>query len=239
VYLLDHSFPSPEENLACDEALLEACEAGDIDDEVLRFWESPKYFVVLGYTGKVQEEVNVAACQELNIPILRRTSGGGTVLQGPGCLNYSLILRINNSSVAGITETNEFVMQRNAAALSKVLSAPVLLQGHTDLTIGDKKFSGNAQRRKQKFLLFHGTFLLDFDLPLIARVLRTPPTQPSYRDQRSHLDFVVNIHQPTSAIKTALVEQWQTCEELQTLPQHRIVELTAEKYSLESWNLRS
>src|SRR6185295_5909726 len=80
---LDQTFPTAEENLACDEALLDWCDAGD-GPEVLRFWEPQQHFVVVGYSNRVEREVNVAACRESGIPILHRCSGGGTVLQGPG-----------------------------------------------------------------------------------------------------------------------------------------------------------
>ena len=92
---LDLTLPSPAENLACDEALLDWCENGK-GDEVLRFWEPREHFVVVGYANKIANEVNVAACEKRGIPILRRCSGGGTVLQGPGCLNYTLVLRITD-----------------------------------------------------------------------------------------------------------------------------------------------
>src|SRR5689334_4969218 len=88
---LDLTLSSPSLNLALDEALLDQCEEGS-SDEVLRFWEPREPFVVLGYSNKVLSEVNLSYCRENNIPVLRRTSGGGTVLQGPGCLNYSLVL---------------------------------------------------------------------------------------------------------------------------------------------------
>lgn len=237
VEILDYSFPSPQENLACDEAILEACENGEIQSEVLRFWESWQYFVALGYTGKVLEETDVRECQKLGIPVLRRTSGGGTVLQGPGCLNYGLVLRIEGSSVAGITQTNRFVMERNAQALTEVLRRLVALQGHTDLTLDNKKFSGNAQRRKQKFLLFHGTFLLDFDLPLIPQALRSPPVQPAYRAGRAHQDFVTNLNVPHEAVKAALIEAWQGNGVLPP-PLTRMEKLIREKYARDEWNLR-
>ena len=51
--LLDLTLPPPAENLAYDEALLNWCESGD-GEEVLRFWESPEYFVVVGYADKVR-----------------------------------------------------------------------------------------------------------------------------------------------------------------------------------------
>ena len=55
---LDLTLPSPTENLACDEALLDWCEENG-GKEVLRFWESPETFVVVGYANKIAVEVNV------------------------------------------------------------------------------------------------------------------------------------------------------------------------------------
>src|SRR5690606_16523685 len=132
---------------------------------------------------------------------------------------------------------NCFVMKRNAAALSRVLGAPVELQGYTDLTLHGKKFSGNAQRRKQKYLLFHGTFLLNFDLPLIERVLRLPPKQPEYRAARSHLDFLTNLSAAADAIKETLCKEWSATEVLRSAPRERMSRLISEKYSRDTWNL--
>ncbi|MCU0785114.1 MAG: lipoate--protein ligase family protein, partial [Verrucomicrobia bacterium] len=109
---LDLTLPTPAGNLACDEALLDWCEAGG-DGEVLRFWESPGHFVVVGYANKVATEVNAAACEAREIPVLRRCSGGGTVVQGPGCLNYALILRITaDGPTRNISAANQFIMER-------------------------------------------------------------------------------------------------------------------------------
>lgn len=239
VFLFDCSFSSPQENLACDEALLEACEAGEIASGVLRFWESPRYFVVLGYTGKVEIEANVAACAAREIPILRRCSGGGTVLQGPNCLNYSVVFPIApGESLTGITQTNRFVMERNARALSRALSTPVAVQGHSDLTISGRKFSGNAQRRKKKFFLFHGTFLLGFDLQLMAGVLRQPPVQPEYRGHRTHGDFVMNLDISAAQIKQSMEQKWGVTGVLRMVPEERMARLIAEKYARDEWNLK-
>ena len=76
----DLTLPTPEENLACDEALLDLCEEG-FANEVLRFWEPSQYFVVVGYANRVAHEVHEAYCEFSGIPILRRCTGGGAVLQ--------------------------------------------------------------------------------------------------------------------------------------------------------------
>src|SRR6266487_3675669 len=155
---VDLTLPSPAENLACDEALLDSCEAGECDG-LLRFWEAAEYFVVLGYANKAPVEVNIEACQKRGVPVLRRCSGGGAVVQGPGCLNYSLILKIpSDGPLASITETNRFIMSRHRELLESLLGRPVEAHGASDLAVDGMKFSGNAQRRKQRCFLFHGTF---------------------------------------------------------------------------------
>ena len=92
MHFLDLTLPTPEENLACDEALLLQCEQ-EGGPEVLRVWEPASPFVVVGYGNRVRENVHIAICSALGIPVLRRCTGGGTVVQAPGCLNYALVLR--------------------------------------------------------------------------------------------------------------------------------------------------
>lgn len=206
--LLDLTWPTPQENLACDEALLEACEQ-DASREVLRFWEPREHFVVLGYSSRIAADVKLPACRRLGVPLYRRMSGGGTVLQGPGCLNYTLVLRQDrHPELATITGTTAWILERHRAALSRALRRRVRLAGQSDLVIGDVKCSGNAQRRLRHSVLFHGTFLLDLDLLLMSRVLTNPPRQPAYRARRGHRSFVANLGVPASRIKQALARAW-------------------------------
>jgi lipoate---protein ligase len=238
MHWLDLTFPAPAENLACDEALLDLCESG-FADEVLRFWESMTHFVVVGYANKVASEVDVAACGTDGVPVLRRCSGGGTVLQGPGCLNYSLVLRIDaHNGLENITSANCHIMKRNAAALSKALGQTASVEGFTDLTLDGQKFSGNAQRRKRTHLLFHGTFLLDFDLPLIGRYLRPPSRQPDYRRARSHAQFLRSLSVSRDEIKRVLRSEWNAMETLSNLLEEPLKKLVTEKYSRAEWNLK-
>lgn len=232
---LDCTFESPAENLACDEALLDLCEDAS-GGEILRFWEPKTYFVVLGYSNKMRTEVHLDSCRQDKILILRRASGGGTVLQGPGCLNFSLILQINGSrELKNISTTNRLVLERHQKALSGLRSG-IEVRGISDLALGDMKFSGNAQRRKRKALLFHGTFLLDFDLPKISRALALPAKRPSYRGDRSHEDFLTNLKLPAQAVKDCLKKIWKINGSFSEIPGDGMGELLREKYSREEWN---
>ena len=206
---IDLTFPTPQENLACDEALLDECDENG-GPEILRFWEPQEYFVVLGYSNKLALEVDEISCRGVSVPVLRRPSGGGAVLQGPGCLNFSLILKIDGSlERSNVTRTNAWVMEKNRAALEGVLGEKVEVRGITDLALGDLKFSGNAQRRKRGAFLFHGTFLTDFDLPKISTCLQMPEKAPDYRKNRPHNAFVTNILTTPAAIKESLSQVWQ------------------------------
>lgn len=245
--LLDLTLPSPAENLALDEALLDAAEAGEIG-EALRFWESPTYFVVVGYANKVASEVNVAACEARGIPIMRRCSGGGTVVQGPGCLNYAVVLRINESGpTQNITTANQHVMEHVRRAVASEIRTPnfeLRIQGHTDLVVVETdaqcslalKFSGNAQRRRKNFLLFHGTLLLNFNLSLISELLNMPSQQPDYRAGRSHDEFIMNLPLSAEAVKRALAAEWQAMESASRPP--RIPDDLLGKYQSSEWNLK-
>ena len=235
---LDRTLRSAQENLAADEALLDWCEEGS-SDEILRFWEPRQHFVVLGYSNRTRSEVNLESCKTLGFPVLRRCSGGGTVLQGPGCLNYALILRIHGDSpLANITEANAFIMNRSRNALNSLLDGKVLIQGHTDLTLQARKFSGNSQRRKRHFLLFHGSFLLDLDLALVEQTLHLPSKQPQYRHSRGHKDFLTNLNLPARSIKEALQRVWNAGDTLGDIPQQRIEQLVQKKYAAEAWNFK-
>jgi lipoate-protein ligase A len=236
--LCDLTLGTPAENLACDEVLLDLCEAGG-SDEILRLWALPQYFVVLGYANKSSTEVNLPFCRQYGIPVLRRCTGGGTVLQGPGVLNYSLILRTDGPRPCHtIPATNKFILERHRDALAALACAPVEWRGQTDLAIGGLKFAGNAQRRRRHFLLFHGSFLLHLDMSLVEKALPLPSRQPDYRVNRSHADFLINLNVPPHTIKAALARAWNTAGVLDPSPWDKITLLAREKYALDEWNLK-
>jgi lipoate-protein ligase A len=238
---LDLTFPTPAENLACDEALLDWREESHSDegDEVLRFWESPETFVVVGYANKIESEVNVPACEAKKISVFRRCSGGGTVLQGKGCLNYALVLRIGaNPHLASISGANKFIMERNGEAIHLGADHAPSIHGHTDLAFGARKFSGNSQRRHKRYLLFHGTFLLDFNISLVGETLKFPSREPDYRDRRSHADFLMNLNLSAAVVKAAMQKVWQADLPLENAPLEKISRLAREKYATPAWNLK-
>jgi hypothetical protein len=90
---LETSPLSVEEQLALDEALLEEAEQGLRQDQTVRTWMAEELVVVVGSSSRLDTEVNLAACQAAGVRVVRRPSGGATVVLGPGCLSRRLSQR--------------------------------------------------------------------------------------------------------------------------------------------------
>lgn len=199
----DISFPSAQENITYDEFLLELSET-DSQGEVLRFWESEKFFIVLGRVSKPEEDVKMEESRKDGVEIIRRASGGGTVLQGPGCLNYSFIFSYGRDPLLkNIRKSYEVILNKICDSLRK-LHIDAKFEPISDMAFYGKKFSGNAQTRRRRYMLHHGTILYDFPIKRIERYLKIPKDQPSYRKSRSHNDFLININIDPSDIKQAI-----------------------------------
>ena len=234
--LLDLTLPTAAENVALDEALLDAAEAGELAEEVLRLWESPAPAVILGRSSVAALEANLAACRAEHVPVLRRSSGGAAIVAGPGCLMYAVVLRYaGREHLRLLDEAHRHVLTALAAALG-ALVGEIKLLGTSDLAVGRRKFSGNSVRCKRDHLLYHGTLLYDFELTLIERLLPNPPRQPDYRLGRPHGEFLTNLGIPASALRSVLTTQFAAHEPLVDWPAERTVRLVAKRYGTDAWN---
>jgi lipoate-protein ligase A len=233
---LDLTFADAARNLACDEALLEGCEKEPLDGGLLRVWQPETYFVVLGHSNRLAAEANVAACAAAKIPILRRTSGGGAVVLGPGCLNYSLILDCERHEIKNIATAFHYVLERHRRLIETLTGREIRIGGVSDLTVGGRKFSGNAQYRKSRYVLVHGTFLLNFELAVIERCLLLPPKQPEYRQNRPHLEFIANLELASGPLLKGLREIWQADVKYGTVPLSRVGLLAHQRYETAAWS---
>jgi lipoate-protein ligase A len=235
--LLDVSFAKPAENLAYDELLLDDAEDGRGAD-TLRIWESTVPFVVLGVSQVLREHVRVEACERDGVRILRRSSAGGCVLQGPGCLNFTLVLSHERfPQIATIRGSYCFILNRLAAALRE-RGVNASHKGTSDLAVGGKKMSGNAQRRRKRFILHHGTLLYAMDPERMERYLIEPSDRPQYRANRTHRGFVKCLRLDASEIRGVFQRAFGS-EASGARPRKDELEavksLAKEKFSTASW----
>ncbi|MHB1457296.1 MAG: lipoate--protein ligase family protein [Armatimonadota bacterium] len=189
VQIIRYSAPSVEQNLAVDEKF--AREAGIIGTKALRLWWGGPTAVVLGCSDKPECAINTKICEMLNIPVLKRVTGGGAVLQSPGVLNYSLTMP--DTGRLDIHRIFSLGASLIINALS-ILDVKAQHEGISDIAVGDLKISGNAQARKWKSVLLHGTILVEMDYDLLETILKHPNREPDYRKGRSHRDFIITLH---------------------------------------------
>ncbi len=236
--LLDLTMDSIAEDLALDEALLNEADKGERPCEVLRLWEPSQVAVVVGRSSRVGDEVNIEACDQMGVAVVRRSSGGGTIVAGPGCLMYSLVLSLQlRPSLAALDEAHRTVLGTNAAALQR-LSPGTSQQGTSDLAVNNLKFSGNSMRVKQTHLLYHGTLLYDVSPALIANLLKRPPREPDYRAGRDHAQFVKNIDATAAQLRDALIAAWQPQSQRTHWPREEVRRLMDERYAQHAWHFR-
>ncbi len=230
---LDLSLQSPVHNLALDEALLNQAEWGG--EPVLRIWEFASPVVVLGRGSKINDEVDGEFCRRNRIAILRRCSGGAAIASTPGCVMYSVVLDLRRDlALRNIDLAHRYVMTRVMAAIA-VQQPRIQWQGICDLTLDDKKCSGNSLRVARNHLLYHGTLLIDADLELIAGCLRTAPRQPTYRLGRDHGAFLTNVAIDQSAFADELAEQFGAMHRTADWPKAETALLAESKYATQEW----
>ncbi|MGB0581073.1 MAG: lipoate--protein ligase family protein [Limisphaerales bacterium] len=201
---LDQTCSTPKANLALDDWLLEQGEKGG--GAWLRTWQPQMPFVVLGRGNQADREVNLEECERAEVPVLKRSSGGGAVLLGPGCLCYTVILPIeSDSALAFAQSTNEWMLRR----IGRAIGGGVTSAGDSDLVLNGRKVAGHAQRRKRRSVMFHGVLLLAFELDSFDRFLRFPSRVPAYRRGREHRDFVANLACSPARVADSLVQEWR------------------------------
>jgi lipoate-protein ligase A len=227
------SFTDPIDHLALDEALLLA------GRDAIRVWEFARPIVIAGRSTRIDDEIDRPHCEANQISIVRRCTGGASVVGGPGCLMYSIILSTESRpSLRRIDAAHDHVMTQVLNSLQQQLPDSQL-QGICDLTWNNKKCSGNSLRVTRNCLLYHGTILYDFDLGLIAQCLKTAPRQPAYRAGRDHASFVTNVPFDSMQFGDDLCGQFQVAGEtgLSSLL-GPIRELRRGRYDDPAWHFR-
>ncbi|MCB1118392.1 MAG: lipoate--protein ligase family protein [Chlamydiia bacterium] len=181
------------EQLQLEEALLRT----DDREWCLINFGSPEA-IVMGISGKPEELVALDHLEANPIPLIRRFSGGGTVVVDHQTL---FITFIGNG-------TDNFPCNIHQSVLKHYSFAPFTLR-ENDYVIGDRKVGGNAQYLRKERWLHHTTFLWDYR-PDNMRYLSLPKKRPNYRQDRHHTDFLTTLapHFPSlAAFHSALKEQ--------------------------------
>lgn len=161
--------------------------------------------IVMGISGKQELLVH----PENQLPVIRRFSGGGTVVVDENTLFITWICNSHDSRVPGYPDK----IHRWTEDLYKSL-----FDGHSfalrenDYVLGERKFGGNAQYIRKDRWLHHSTLLWSYD-PVRMEALLFPPKTPQYRGERSHGDFLCSLNEFFACRNTFLENLQKVCHD--------------------------
>lgn len=178
---INSTVTDPYLNHAIEEVMLQK------EDECFILWKNAPC-ILLGKNQNAYSEINTEYIRLNNISLVRRITGGGTVYNDFGNLNFTFIAKRESVDFADFKRFTVPVI----AALQK-LGIPAEFKGRNDLVIEDKKFSGNAQCWLKDKVLHHGTLLFNTDLTALAKSLNVSKLKLLSKGIQSTKSRVCNI----------------------------------------------
>jgi len=181
VKIITTDIMNPWINLALEEYFLESLPKNHV---VLFLWQN-KDTVVIGRNQNPWTECNLAKMEEDNIRLARRITGGGAVFHDIGNLNFSFIL---NRDIYDVGRQCGVIIN-----CLKRLGINACKSGRNDMTVDDKKFSGNAFCFRGQNALHHGTILIKADKERMSRYLTVSTDKIKSKGINSVKSRVINL----------------------------------------------
>lgn len=262
--LVDSGYLDPYQNMAIDEAVLEAVAAGMVPP-TLRFYGWRPAALSLGYFQRLEQEVDLEACQRLGVKVVRRLTGGRAVLHEHE-LTYCLVAPDDHPAVSGSVLESYLKISRGLVQGLKNLGITAeLAEGQHgpepasaacfdapsryELTVGGKKLVGSAQTRKYGVVLQHGSILVKLDaeklfacLRFSSRLLRQRLLD-GFQQRATSIGSILGREPEYEELAAAFRGGFSSGlgitlqpEELTVTEQQTAARLAAEKYSQASWN---
>lgn len=191
--------------------------------------------IVMGISGKPEELIHLDRLAENPIPVIKRFSGGGTVVVDENTLFVSFLFQKDHHNFEAYPEP---IMRWSEGIYKTALNHPEFALRENDYVIGNRKFGGNAQYLRKNRWLHHSTLLWDYN-PNLMSLLQTPRKAPTYRKKRDHELFLTKLHEHAlektsfiSKVKESLIKQCP-CREITlseitpvlTLPHRRALQM--------------
>ena len=181
-------------NMAMDRAVLVENSNGNVPPTV-RFYTWKPSAISIGYFQSLQDEVDLEKCNMIGVDCVRRITGGGAVFH-ENELTYSIVIPESHSQIPkNILDSYGRICGAIIKGL-KQLDIESQYYPINDIITDGKKISGNAQTRKLKTVLQHGTVLLDVDVEKMFTILKVPDEKIKDKlisDVRKRVTSVKNI----------------------------------------------
>ena len=245
---LDLDYPDAPSNLALEEAIARQVGEGN-SPPTLRLWRN-RNAAIIGENQSAQAELQLDACKELGVQVVRRFTGGGAVYHDLGNVNYSICARRSSQSAGLQQNTFRKSLDCTVACLRSLGLEPSRIPINT-IVVGGRKISGGAGAVRWGVVFYHGSILVNTNLDMVWKILRWEPsttarvvvqsTRLPVTSLKKELGREISIEEVQAALKEAFMSSFvanlthapATEKELQMTPA-----LAREKYGTDEWNLK-
>ena len=207
--LLDTGVRSASENMALDEAILEARSRGLVPNTVRLLQFSPEA-VLIGYHQSVEQEVRLSYCESEGIDVNRRITGGGAIYFDKTQLGWELIASKDDLGVSVASGALFGAICEAVVRALRKLGLTAEFRPKNDIEIGGRKISGTGGTEVAGAFLFQGTLLVDFDVERMLRALKIPTEKlkdkevDSVRERVTCLKWELGCTPPLEELKSAI-----------------------------------
>lgn len=209
------------QNMALDYAVLKAV-SQEVSLPTLRIyqWEVPT--ITLGYFQTLEEEVYADVCRQDRVPVIRRITGGGTVLHDME-ITYSVVVPEKAGPVKGtVLDSYKAICDPVIKAINNC-GVNAEFKPANDILISGMKVSGSAQTRKQGVVLQHGTILLDLNMDRMRKYLKTGKRKDSVQPRavtclKDHIKTDVTSEDFIKKLPQDIFRAFGSCWEVELVP---------------------
>ena len=154
-------------------------------------WIPDKSYIVLGASNNAKDAVVEETTVRDNIVVLKRRTGGQTVMLTPNNIIISAVITDENVMKPKdvFIRFNDHIM----GAIAKNHTVQFSTRGISDIAMGEKKILGSSMYRGKGKLFYHA--VLNFNEPstTFQKYLKHPSNEPDYRKGRQHHEFVTSL----------------------------------------------
>ncbi|MBP7497076.1 MAG: hypothetical protein KA792_05370 [Bacteroidales bacterium] len=155
-------------------------------------WRPDKIYIVLGVSNNKDDSLIEENVLKDNIIVLKRPSGGETVVLTPQTIVISAI--DENQKYINPKDCFAFYNNKIISALKKLGVQNLSQKGISDISIKDKKILGSSIYRSKSQILYQSVLNVNENPELFEKYLKHPKREPDYRKNRKHSDFVTSIY---------------------------------------------
>lgn len=169
--IIESNSTHPFSNLKEEETLFKSNLESTV---ILRFWvNSPSVFI--GKFQKEEYEVDLALAERLQVPVLRRFSGGGAVYHDKGVLNVTIVKEKELILFSNyIIDEAKYLTKLIGESITDLIGINVSINERNGIFVCDKKVAGSSVAVSRNFL-YHISILVDANLELLEKILKGKP----------------------------------------------------------------